>query len=508
MRLDRTKNTVRNAWYGMAYRILSIIMPFAVRTVFIRTLGVEYLGLNSLFSSILTVLSLTELGFSSAIVFCMYKPIAEDNTEEINAILAFYKKVYFYIGLIILGIGCLIIPFLPLLINGSYPADVSLPLAYVIYLVNTALSYFMFAYLSALITAFQRDDVISKINIVVTTAMYSAQIVMLISVRNYYAYLLVMPFFTIINNIRTAVVARKMFPQYKPYGVLSESIKHEIKEKVSGLVIFKLSYVSRNAFDSIFVSMFLGLTDTAIYNNYYYIMNAVVGITTVLTSSALSGAGNSVAMESEQKNYDDMNLMNFIYMWISGWFTACMAALYQPFMQIWVGKKLMYPYACVILFCIYFYVLKMGDVRYIYEQAKGLWWEYKYRSIAEAVSNLVLNYVLGKLFGVYGIILATIITIVFINYIYGAKVIFKSYFTSENIMQYFKSGAYYAITAFLACVVTYFCTRHIPYTILGFIFRAIICVILPNVILFLLLFKSKEYATAKNWISIRIKRNK
>lgn len=301
MKLERTKNSVRNAFYGMVYRLVSILMPFVVRTVFIRMLGIEFLGLNSLFTSILTVLNLTELGFSSAIVFCMYKPIAEDNTDEINALLAFYKKVYRCIGLIIFLIGIVLVPILPHLINGSYPNNVNIVSIYLIYLINTVLSYFMFAYLGSLITAFQRDDIISKINIVITTLMYLAQIVILVTLKNYYAYILIMPLFTVINNIRIAMIANKMFPQYKPVGKISNESKREIKEKISGLVIFKICYVSRNAFDSIFISMFLGLADTAIYNNYYYIMNAVVGITSVLTSSVLAGAGNSVASDSVEK---------------------------------------------------------------------------------------------------------------------------------------------------------------------------------------------------------------
>lgn len=505
MKLERTKNSVRNAFYGMAYKLVSIIMPFVVRTVFIRTLGVEFLGLNSLFTSILTVLNLTELGFGSAVVFCMYKPIAEDNTEEMNALLAFYKKVYWCIGVIIFAIGIVLIPVLPHLINGSYPDNVNIVVIYLIYLINTVISYFLFAYLESLITAFQRDDIISKINIVITTLMYLVQIVMLVTLKNYYAYILVMPLFTVINNIRTAIIAKRMFPQYKPVGKISDEAKREIKEKISGLVIFKICYVSRNAFDSIFISMFLGLADTAIYNNYYYIMNAVVGITSVFTSSVLAGAGNSVASDSVEKNYSDMNRMNFIYMWIAGWFTACMLCIYQHFMKIWVGADLMYPFSIVVLLCVYFYILKMGDVRYIYEQAKGLWWEYRYRSIAETVGNIFLNYFLGKFWGMHGIIIATIITLFFINYFYGAKVIFKSYFTNQNIVRYFLQNSIYTVAALAACFITYVATVFIPYTWLGFGARLIICLMVPNIVMFIVLFKTTMFKESYAWAKTKMR---
>lgn len=506
MRISRSRNSIRNAAFGMINKLLSIIMPFVVRTVFIRTLGIEYLGLNSLFTSILTVLNLTELGFSSAVVFCMYKPIAEDDTDTINALLAFYRKVYLYIGIIISIIGCAIVPFLSYLIKGSYPESINIIAVYLIFLFNTVISYFLYAYLSSLITAFQREDIRSKVNIVIMTIMYITQIALLLSVKNYYVYIMVMPIFTIINNIRTAVIAKKMFPQYSPKGELAISVKNTIKEKVKGLVIFKVCYVSRNAFDSIFISMFLGLIDTAKYNNYYYIMNAVIGITSVLTSSVLAGAGNSVAQESEEKNYRDMCRMNFIYMWIAGWFAACMVSLFQPFMFLWVGEELMYPVLVPVLLCVYFYSLKMSDVRYIYDQANGMWWEYRYRSIAETIGNVLLNYVLGKFFGVNGIIIATILTIFFVNYLYGAKVIFNSYFKNESIVQYFIQGLYYAGTAVVASAITYLITINITFSIAGFICRLLICISVPNIILYLLLFKTKGYSDSVPWLLARIKK--
>ena len=504
MKLNRSGNAIRNVKYGMVNRIISIVLPFIVRTVFIRELGAEYLGLNSLFSSILTVLNMTELGFSSAIVFCMYEPIANDESDTIDALLLFYKRVYQVIGLIILLVGLLLVPFLPKLINGTYPEGVNLVAVYLVYLCNTVLSYFMYAYLSALISAFQRDDLISKVNILINIAMYTAQVLILITVKNYYVYLAVMPTFTVVNNIRTAYIARRVFPQYKPKGKLNSIYKVRIKEKVSGLLINKVCVVSRNAFDSIFISAFLGLTETAIYNNYYYIMNSIVAISSVLISSVVAGAGNSVVMESQEKNYNDMNKMNFGYMWLSGWFTICLMCLYQPFMYLWVGETLMFPMHCVILICLYFYILKMGDVRSIYDQAKGLWWENRYRAILEAALNLALNYILGKYFGVVGIIAATIISLFAVNFCMGSNIIFKYYFTDFKVSEYFTSHFKYAIVTLFNCAVTYAITNRIPYGYGTFILVAILCCIIPNAIYFIVYRKTRYFGQVQNMVKNKI----
>ncbi|MBS6888902.1 polysaccharide biosynthesis C-terminal domain-containing protein [Clostridium paraputrificum] len=500
MKLERSKNAMRNASFGIINRLVGIICPFIVRTIFIKVLSVEYLGLNSLFSSILTVLNLTELGFSSAIVFCMYKPIADDDTDAINALLYFYKKAYKYIGIIIFTIGVCLIPFLEHLINGTYPNNINLVVVYLVYLFNTVLSYFLFGYLSSLISAFQREDLISKVSIITSLAMYGTQIITLILTRNYYVFLSIMLIFTVVNNLRTAIIAKKYFPQYIAKGELEKKYKKQIKEKVSGLIISKICSVSRNAFDSIFISMFLGLVDTAIYNNYYYIMNSIVAITVVITTSITAGAGNSVVTESEYKNYCDMNRMNYIYMWLAGWFTTCLLCLYQPFMKLWVGEKFLFPIGCVILICIYFYVLKMGDIRFIYDQAKGLWWENRYRALGEAIANITLNYILGKRFGIEGIILATLISLFVFNFCLGSQIIFKKYFINENVRDYYLAHFKYACTTTLVCGITFVICSKMPEGVLGIVIKFMICMILPNVLYLIIYKKQKIHKDSFNWL--------
>ncbi len=505
MKLSRSQNAIRNMAAGLISKIVSLICPFMVRTVFIHTLGAEYLGLNSLFTSVLSVLSLTELGFGSAIVFNMYQAIADDDDDTINALLYFYRKVYRYVGLIMLIIGLILIPFLPHLVKGTYPEDISPVVIYLVFLGNTVLSYFMYAYLSSLLNAFQRTDVNTVVNMYMNVIMYILQIILLIAIKNYYAYLAVMPVFTILSNIRTAVIAKKMFPQYRPSGTLNQEIKADIKEKVSGLMIQKICQVSRNAFDSIFVSMFLGLTEIAIYNNYYYIMSSVTAFMGIATSAILAGAGNSVATETQQKNHNDMMRINFGYMWISGWCTVCLLVLYQPFMRIWVGEELMLPVSSVVLFCMYFYCLKMGDVRAVYNDAKGIWWENRYRAALESIVNLLLNCFLGKYFGINGIIIATLISLFCINFCYGSQIIYQYYFTEQKASVYFKFHAICIGVTGLISILTYFSCVFLPDNFRFFIIRILICVFLPNILYFLIYRNTRMYREAMPWFLIKVK---
>ena len=500
MKLERSRNAIRNVSFGIVAKCGAIFFPFLSRTVFIHTLGEAYLGLNSLFSSVLTVLSLAELGFGSAIIFCMYQPIAEDDHETINALLLYYRRIYQYIGLVILGIGLLLVPFLPYLVNGSCPPDINLTVVYLVFLGNTVMSYLLFGYRKALITAFQREDLLSKVDFFISGIICGIQIAILLTVKNYYLYLLVLPLSTVINNIRTLLISKCKFPQYSPRGRLSTEQKAIIKEKVSGLMINKVSAASRNALDSIFISMFLGLVATAKYNNYCYVMHSIVAALKVLTDAVTAGVGNSVILESREKNYRDMKCMNFLYMWLTGWCTICLMCMYQPFMQIWAGEKGMFPISVVTLICIYFYFLKMGDIRNLYEQAKGIWWENRFRAIAETAGNIILNFWLGKWFGVYGIVSATLIVLLVVDFCYGSRNIYRLYFNEEKISEYYGSHIFYGIATVLVGVITFAICEMLEGGITGLIARMVVCAVIPNILYLLIYRKTEIYQDTKPWL--------
>lgn len=499
---SRTDNAKRNIITGLINKFLSILMPFAVRTIIIKELGMEYGGLDNLFVSILQVLNLSELGFSSAVVYCMYKPISENDNDTISALYGFFKKAYNVIGIIILISGIIVTPFLKYLIKDDVPNAINIYVLYFVYLLNTVISYLLFSYKNVLLNAYQRIDVTNNILTFVRTIMYSVQIILLVVFKNYYVYVMIIPACTIINNILTSIVVNKLFPNIKPIGRLNSELKKEIKYQVSGLFIGKVCVVSRNSFDSIIVSAYFGLISTAMYNNYYYIMNAVVSVMTILCNSIVPGIGNSIAVETQEKNYMDFRKINFIYLWVVGWCTVSLLCLYQPFMKIWMkDDKLLFNFGTVVLFCVYFFALMMGNIRATYSEAAGLWWQNRYRSIAEAVANLILNVVLGKIMGINGILLATLITIVVVNFGMSSKILFDHYFTKISIMNYFKDITLYAIVTFVASIITYYLCSFVKLTyIYQIVINGVICLIIPNCIFILLYMRTDNFKTAKLWI--------
>lgn len=493
MKLNKTKNTIRNTFWGFTQQIVQILLPFFTRTLLIKLLGAEYLGLNSLFSSILQVLNLAEAGFSTAIVFSMYKPIANDDDTLICSLLSLYRKIYRIIGFIITIIGLSLLPFLPHLINGTPPKDVNIYILYSIYLSNSILSYFLFAYKNSLFSAFQRNDITSKLSTVLAIFQPLVQIILLLFFRNLVIYTIVIPVISIIRNLGTSILAKKYFPQYKCNGIVPPDIKKNIFKQVSGLFISKLSQTTRDSFDSIFISSFIGLSSVSIYSNYYYIMNAIQGFLRIIATSMSAGIGNNIAIESSEQNYNLFSKITFLYMVLSGWCTIFLLCLFQPFMVLWVGEDLLLSLPTVIILCLYFYLLCMGDIKGLFSNSAGLWWEERYKSIIESISNIILNYLLVRLLGIFGIILATTITILFINFGYGSSILFKYYFKDKRklLIYFFNHIVYLCITSF-CCSISYILCNLIFFdmTIIALIGRFFICLFISPLI-YLLIYNKK-----------------
>ena len=502
MQLNVVKNAKRNAVFGAVNRIVVLLCPFAERAVLQIVLGSQYLGLGSLYTSIISVLSLTELGLSSAIVYNMYKPAAEGDIEKMNALLNYYRKAYLIIGGVIIAIGLMLIPFLPGLIHGSYPTDINLTKLYLIYLGNAAVSYFLYAYLTSIIVVHQREDINSTINSIVRIGLTGSQIAILFLTGNYYLFALLMPCFTILSNLLMGWRVHTTFPQYRPRGRLSKEDTAGIRRLVAGTFIQQACAITRNSLDSICVSAFLGLTLTAIYNNYYVVSSGVTAFMMLITVSFMGGVGNHVATKSVEENYQEMKKLDFLYLWVGGWCSICLLCLYQPFMRLWMGDDMQLPMSAVVMLCIYFYMLKLGDIRSMYSAANGLWWEMRYRALGETALNVVLNIVLGKLFGIHGIILATMISLFLCNYLWSVGITFRLYFSVARRKDYYKYQGKQSLVTAIVAVMTFAVCRAVPIdgALLQLVIRTVICLVLPNAAFYALYRKTDSFRYAKDKI--------
>ena len=403
-----------------------------MRTAMIYLMGVQYLGLNSLFTSALQVLNLAELGVGSAMVVSMYKPIAENDNTTICALMKLYRTYYRVIGLVIAVVGCALIPFIPRLIKSDVPADINIYILYLLNLGTTVLSYWLFAYKNSILQAHQRADVVSKVTLVTSTIQYGSQLFVLWAFHNYYLYVIVMLATQALTNIVTAVCADKLYPQFKPRGKVDKIQVQKINQRIRDLFTSRIGGVVYDSADTIVVSAFLGLTVLAVYQNYFFILNAITGFIAVVFAACTAGIGNSIVMESKEKNYQDLNKFAFIITWIAGFCSACLLCIYQPFMELWVGKDLILSFSAVVCFVIYFFVRQFNALFNLYKDASGMWHEDRLRPLIAALTNLVLNLILVKFIGIYGILLSTVLTILWLA-CRGCYTIYSRLFLKRNI---------------------------------------------------------------------------
>lgn len=508
MNETRTQRATKNILFGIISRCVNIIGPFIVRTAVIYKIGIEYAGLNSLFTSVLSVLSLTELGVGSAMTYSMYKPIAEHDNNKLNQILNLYRKTYHVIGIVICLAGLCLTPLIPQMVKGEIPKDINLYILYYIYLANTIASYFLFAYKQSLISAYMREDVNSKIRAAVYIILYVGQLIAVLLTRNYYVYTVILPLSTVLNNLLTEYFSRKLFPNIHCTGNLASNDKRQILKNVLALAGHRFGDVLTSSFDNIVISAVLGLTQLAIFSNYFYIHTAITSCFLVLDQALIPIIGNCIVTEDVKSNYKKMLKLQFIYVWAVVWSAICLFCLYQDAITIWVGSQYTVSMNVMISFVIYFLAWKINAIMALYKTAAGLWVQDKFRPYYSSILNLILNVFLVNKIGMSGVLWSTIIIFVFITIPIENRVTFKFYF-KKPLTEYYKKMTQYIAAMLLVGLPTYWiCGKVQGGTISAIILKLCICIFIPNIGYVILFFKTDEFAYVKTIICNILSRRK
>ena len=506
---SRIQNVSNNFIWTAANSLVSTIFPFIVRSLLIRYIGIEYSGVSSLFTSVFQVLSVAELGIGNAVVFYLYRSVGQWDVPQTRYFLRMLRRIYRIIGAIITAAGVILFPFVPYLVKGKeYPNGLNLYVIFAIYIINAAFAYLTAGYRTILLQADQRADVVEKAGVCAGASMYVLQIGAILLTGNYYIYcglLLISPVF---NTVLPAIAAGRLYPEIFEKEEKEESYQPEpgfrkdFMTRIISIALAKIRNISRNSFDSIVISAFLGLSVLAMYQNYYQIMLVPITMLGMLHRAVGPSLGNSVAMENQTSNYQVLRIYSFIQQGAVAICLSCLLNLYQPFMRLWVGEDYLLPYEMVILFCIYFYLMSLSDIGELLKETTGVWSQERVLAVVEASANLVLNLILVAFWGVAGVVLATIITLACINLPFEFLTLFRRYF-NQNGLDYFRIQLKYALTTILACGCSCLLCHKIPETgILWFGVRLLVSVCIPGMILLFIYRKSKEMRWMQSIMSV------
>ncbi len=493
MEQQRTINSVRNFLFGLLNVIIKTLMPFVVRTIIIYKLGSEYLGLSSLFTSILSMLSFTELGIGTAIGFCLYKPMAEGRKEEVGALLNLLKNIDRIVGTVIFVAGLALLPFLKNLISGDSPADVNIYILYIIYLVQSVVSCFVFAFKNSLLIVGQRQDVIHKVNLSVELARYLLQILILLLFADYYIYALLLPIGQVVADLLINYYSNKVFPDIPIKGTISKELKKTIFSKVLFLSAQTLTFSISSSLGSIIVSASLGLVPVAIYGNYTYVSNAILSFITIGFSAISASVANVVYKDGSGSNAELYKPLSFVAWALPTVLYTCMFCLYQPFMIMWVGEEYLLSFWAMLLCTANAFVNSQRQFFSItYIGIAGLWNKTLPRQILDLSANLLLCFILVKPLGITGVVLAAFVSHTAIGLVYDYFIVYREVLQIPIHKHLLTIVLKYISTVLLASC-AYIVTNIIPlYGISGFIVKGIVAAAISGGPIILVKYKSAE----------------
>ena len=503
--MSRTSSMIKNVSWSFLGQGIGIIASFVVRIVFIRFLGSTYLGLDGLFSNILTILSLSELGVGTAITYSLYKPLAEKDESKLKSLMAVFKKVYTIIGLVIFGVGFALTPFLNFFIN-DMPDIKGIEIIYMLFVTNTAVSYF-FSYKRNLILADQNRHIETIYRYGFYIAMNVIQIIYLFISRDYFGYLIIQVIMTILSNWALSVKADKMYPflRDKKIKKLAKKDKDEIIKNTKGLMIQKVGNVVVNSTDNIILSKFVGLEAVGLYSNYRLVIYALMMVINQIYTSLTPGIGNFFIDQDESRRIELFRKSNFVTFWLAYFCSICLIILFNDFIYMFAGKEYIFDLAIVLIVVLNFYWTTMRKVVISFREAGGLFYKDRYRTIFEVVCNLVVSIVLAVKFGVVGVFVGTLISFFSLSFWVEAYVLFKDglkYKVSYYYLDYFKKML---LTLVVGGLLYYLTSLIGGYILVRFIIKCFICLIVPNVIFYLIYKDSMEFKYFKG-LGIKILR--
>lgn len=502
----RVENSIKNLSTAWISQLILLMLKFVNRTFFVMYLGAVYLGVNGLFSNILSMLSLADLGVGSAIIYSLYKPIAENDKNQMSALMQLFKKVYIGVGFFILIAGCSLTPFLNFFIKDIPENIENISLIYVLFVINSGITYF-YSYKSSFIIANQKNYVVTINHIVFTTFCTLAQVVILVLTRNFLIYLCIQIIITFIENYNISRMANKMFPFLKERQKrkLEKVTKNQILKNTSAMIFHKLGSIIVFSTDNLVLSKVVGLVSVGIYSNYSLIIVSVENIISQIFNSITASVGNLRVTSSLDKQKKVFKTLNFINFWIYTICTTCLLNLINPFITLWLGNHYVFENYIVLILVLNFYLSGMRKSILTFKDAFGLFWENRYMPIFESLINLVCSITLANLYGPIGVFIGTTISTVLTSLWIEPLVLFRYGFKMKSIgyfINYFKK---FVIIVFI-CMVSIYVNSFISICNLGFlILKLIISLFISNGIIFLIYRKTDEYLTLLEYIKLIIK---
>lgn len=482
---DRTKNSIKNICVSFGMQILLLVLSFVSRTVFIKILGEEYLGINGLYSNILSVLSLADLGLNTVMLYALYKPIADNDEDEIAKLIGYFKKIYRVIALAVLALGLICVPFLQYIVNGSELAIKDLRLFFLLYLLNTVCSY-LIVYKTTIINADQRIYLFKIIDFIATLVLHLLQIIILWLTYNFIAYLIINIVITLTKNFVVSLITNKYYPFLRRIQKINPTLelKSKIARNIKSVFLYRVSAMIMNSTDNILISIILGTVIVGYYSNYLLVVTAVNTFISLLVQSILASLGNFNATERSERRLVLFKSLLLVFYVLATLCACCFLGVLNDFIALWIGgidKSYILSNIDVIAIVFNFYVGCILNPVWMFRETTGLFAQTKYSMTAAAIVNIILSIILGKYLGLGGIVAATGLAKILTNFWYEPKVLFREVFKCSQI-RYWVYILKQLILSIVCIITVFFLTKMMPGSLLFILLKILISGVVTGVI--------------------------
>lgn len=500
MQNSRTRNAKLNILFGYIAQIGILILSFAGRRIFLNFLSADYLGINGLYSNILTLLSLPELGMDTAVIYSLFKPVADDNKALISSMLRFFKKIYYVIAICIIVLGICLVPFLNFLVDSDLPSQ-ELICYYLLFLLNTTVSYFV-AYKVALLSAYQEQRIHKLVTLSANFILQVLHIVVLFIWENYYAYLVATVCTTLISNIILNNICSKRHKDIFQTKADVEFDTNPIKKHIFSVFLYKIGTVLINSTDNILISVLVSTVAVGYYSNYHTVITAVSGFISIISASLVAGIGNLAAKNKRTEQRSLFEMMIFVFHTIAAIGFVGFSLLFNNLIAVWLGKEYLFDQWIVFAIALNFYVTNAIAPVWMFREANGLFDRVKFLILIRAAVNIVLSVVFGLKWGVLGIILATIVSLLITSFWYEPRILSKEVFGGGTFTYWRKQGAYFLETC-VSLFLSYFATMCLSDSFGKLIIKAMIVLTITGGVFLAFNVTTPEFQKLKRYIFSR-----
>jgi O-antigen/teichoic acid export membrane protein len=487
----RVKNSLINITTGLGSQVIITLLSFISRTVFITYLGVEYLGINGLFTNVLGMLSLAEAGIGSAIIFNLYKPVAENDIQKINMLINFYKKVYRVIASVVFILGLSFLPFLDLFVKEANIENVGL--IYILFLTNTAASY-LFTHKISFLNVSQKGYVVTSVYSISTVIATFVKIGVLHYTGNFILYLVIDILITIITSIVLSILVDKMYPFLKNRVAvnLDPETKNNIIKNVKSIVLHKIGGYAVFGTDNLIIASFVSVAAVGLYSNYYMLINISRTLINQVFNNINYSVGNLVAIESDEKIYSFFKVMMLFNYWIYSFFTITLFVIIQPFIVLWLGNDFLMSKGILLILMINFFVSGMRRSISMVKSTAGIFHEDRYAPFFEAGVNLVASIILVQYLGIVGVFIGTLISTLLVPFWVAPYLVYKNVF-KQPVRYYFYKYIYFVILGTGTCFLTYVISNFFNDGWNSLFIKGLICLFVPNLVYLVMFYRTEEF---------------